>query len=111
MYDCIDYTTENIPNFVPVLGFNSARFDMNFIIDILHNPPHWYIEFIIGNLNYFKMVTIRMFDGLSLKLLDAINYDPPQTLNSFVKIFGNVKDLQKCVFACNRFNSSNCMKG
>jgi hypothetical protein len=58
MYDCIDYTTENIPNFVPVLGFNSVRFDMNFIIHILHNPPHWYIEFIIGNLNYFKMVTV-----------------------------------------------------
>jgi hypothetical protein len=40
MYDCINYTTENIPNFVPVLGFNSARFDINFIIDILHNPSH-----------------------------------------------------------------------
>jgi hypothetical protein len=40
MYDCINYTTENITNFVPVLGFNSTRFDMNFIIDILHNPPH-----------------------------------------------------------------------
>jgi hypothetical protein len=43
MYDCIDYTIENIPNCVPVLGFNSARFDMNLIIDILHNHPHWYI--------------------------------------------------------------------
>jgi hypothetical protein len=51
MYDCINYMTENIPNFVPVLGLNSARFDMIFIIDILHNPPLWYIEFIIGNLN------------------------------------------------------------
>jgi hypothetical protein len=93
MYDCIDYTTENIPNFVPVLGFNSQRFDMNFIIDILHNPPHWYIEFIIGNLNYFKIVTVRTFDELCLKFLDAMNYAPPQTLDSFVKTFGNVKDL------------------
>jgi hypothetical protein len=40
MYDCINYTIENIPNFVCVLGFNSARFDMNFIIDILYNPLH-----------------------------------------------------------------------
>jgi hypothetical protein len=56
MYDCINYTIENIPIFVPVLGFNSPRFDMNFIIDILHNPRNWYIEFIIGNLNYFKIV-------------------------------------------------------
>jgi hypothetical protein len=39
MFDCINYVTENIPNFVPVLGFNSDRIDMNFIIDILHNPP------------------------------------------------------------------------
>jgi hypothetical protein len=91
MYDFINYMTENIPNFVPVLGFNSARFDINFIIDILHNPPHWYIEFIIGNLNYFKMVSVRTFDGLCLKFLDTMNYPPPQTLDSFVKTFGNVK--------------------
>jgi hypothetical protein len=110
MYDCIDYTTENIPNFVPVLGFNSARFDMNFIIDILHNPPHWYIDFIIGNLNYFKMVTVRTFDRLCLKFLDAMNYAPPQTLDSFVKTFGNVKNLQKRVFAYDGFNSTNYMK-
>jgi hypothetical protein len=110
MYDCIDYTTENIPNFVPVLGFNSARFDMNFIIDILHNPPHWNIEFIIGNLNYFKMVTVRTFDGLCLKFLDTMNYAPPQTLDSFVKTFGNIKDLQKGVFAYDGFNSANFME-
>jgi hypothetical protein len=110
MYDCINYTTENIPNFVPVLGFNSARFDMNIIIDILHNPPHWYIEFIIDNLNYFKMVTVRTFDGLCLKFLDAMNYAPPQTLDSFVKGFGNAKDLQKGVFAYDGFNSTNYME-
>jgi hypothetical protein len=102
--------TENIPNFVPVLGFNSARFDMNFIIDILHNPPHWYIEFIIGNLNYFKMETVRTFDGLCLKFLDAMDYAPPQTLDSFVKTFGNVKELQKGVFAYDGFNSTNYME-
>jgi hypothetical protein len=99
MYVCINCTTENIPDFVSVLGFNSARFDMNFIIDILHNPPHWYIEFIIGNLNYFKMVTVRTSNGLCLKFLDAMNYAPPQTLDSFVKTFGNVENFQKGVFA------------
>jgi hypothetical protein len=95
LYELVNYTIENIPNFVPVLGFKSARFDMNFITDILHNPPHWYIEFIIGNLNYFKMVTIRTSNGLYLKFLDAMNYAPPQTLDSFVRTFGNNKDLQK----------------
>jgi hypothetical protein len=98
MYDCIKYKTGNIPNFVPVLVFNSARFEMNFINDILHNPPHLYIEFIIGNLNYFKIVTILIFNWLSLKFLDAINYACPQTLDNFVKMFGNVKDFQKGVF-------------
>jgi hypothetical protein len=93
MYDCINYITENIFNFVPVLGFNSGRFDMNFIIDIFHNPPKWYIEFIIGNLNYFKMVIVRTSNGLYLKFPDAKNYAPPQALNSFVKTFGSVKDL------------------
>jgi hypothetical protein len=63
MYDCINYTIEYIPYFVLVLGFNSTRFDMNFIIDILHNPPHWYIEIIIGYFNYFKMVTVRTSNG------------------------------------------------
>jgi hypothetical protein len=29
MYDCINYTIENTPNFITVLGFNSARFNMN----------------------------------------------------------------------------------
>jgi hypothetical protein len=110
MYDCINYTIENILNFVPVLGFNSARFDMNFITDILHNPPRWYIEFFIGNLNYFNMVTVRTFDGLCLKFLDAMNYAPPQTLDSFVKTFGNVKEFQKGVFAYDGFNSTNYME-
>jgi hypothetical protein len=83
---------------------------MNFIIDILHNPPHWYIEFIIGNLNYFKMVTVRTSNGLCLKFLDALNYVPPQTLDSFVRTFDNNKDLQKGVFAYDGFNSNNYME-
>jgi hypothetical protein len=36
-----------------------------------------------------------------------MNYAPPQTLDSFVKTFGNVKDLQKGVFAYDEFNSTN----
>jgi hypothetical protein len=110
IYDCINYTAKKIPNFVPVLGFNLARFDVNFIIHILHNPPHGYIEFIIGNLNYFKMVTVRTFDGLCLKFLDGMNYVPRQTLHYFAKMFGNVKDLQKGVFAYDGFNSTNYME-
>jgi hypothetical protein len=83
---------------------------MNFIIDVFRNPTHWYIEFIIGNLNYFKMVSVRTFDRLCLKFLDAMNYAPPKTLDSFVKPFGNVKDLQKEVFPYDGFNSTNYME-
>jgi hypothetical protein len=110
MYDCINYTIKNIPNFVPVLDFNSARFDMNFIIDIFQNTPHWYIEFIIGNLNYFKMIIVRTFEGLCLKFLDVMNYAPPQTLDNFVKTFGNNKDLQEGVCTYDGFNSNNYME-
>jgi hypothetical protein len=39
-----------------------------------------------------------------------MNYAPPQTLDSFVKTFGNVKDLQKGVFAYDGFNSTNYME-
>jgi hypothetical protein len=39
-----------------------------------------------------------------------MNYAPPQTLDSFVKTFGNVKDHQKGVFPYNRFNSTNYME-
>jgi hypothetical protein len=36
-----------------------------------------------------------------------MKYAPPQTLGSFVRTFGNVKDLQKVVFTYDGFNSNN----
>jgi hypothetical protein len=38
-----------------------------------------------------------------------MNYAPPQTLDSFVKTFGDKKNLQKGVFVYDGFNSSNYM--
>jgi hypothetical protein len=38
-YGCIDYNAKNIVNYVRVLGYNSSRFDMNFLINILHDLP------------------------------------------------------------------------
>jgi hypothetical protein len=60
-------------NCIPVLGYNSARFDMNFLINILHDPPNHHIESIIGNLVYFKQVMVRTADGTYLKFLDAMD--------------------------------------
>jgi hypothetical protein len=56
------------------------------------------------------MVTVRTYDGLYLKFLYVMNYAPPQTLDSFVKTFCNVKDLQKGVFAYDGFNSNTYME-
>jgi hypothetical protein len=67
---------------------------MNFLINILHDPLNHHVESIIGNLIYFKQV-MRTADGTCLKFLDGMNYAPPQTLDSFVKIFGDKKNLQK----------------
>jgi hypothetical protein len=80
---------------------------MNFLINILHDPPNHHVESIIGNLVYFKQVTVGPADGICLKFLDAMNYTPPQTLEIFVKTFGDKKNLQKGVFAYEGFNSSN----
>jgi hypothetical protein len=56
------------------------------------------------------MVTVRTSNGLCFKFLDAMAYAPPQTLDSFVRTFGNVKELQKGVFAYDGFNSNNYME-
>jgi hypothetical protein len=56
------------------------------------------------------MVTVRTSNGLRLKFLDAMNYAPPQTLDSFVRTFGNNKHLQKGVFEYDGFNSNNYME-
>jgi hypothetical protein len=46
---------------------------------------------------------------INMKFFDLMNYTPPQTLDSFVKIF-NTKDLQKCIFTYDGFNSSISME-
>jgi hypothetical protein len=58
-YDCVNYNMNKIMNYVLVLGYNSSRFDMNFLINILHDQPNHNVESIIGNLIYFKQMTVR----------------------------------------------------
>jgi hypothetical protein len=97
-------------NYVTVLGYNKFTFDMNFLINILYDPPNHHVESIIGNLIYFKQVTVRTADGTCLKFLDVMKYVKPQTLKCFVKTFSNKKNLQNGVFENDRFNSSNFME-
>jgi hypothetical protein len=84
-YHCIDYNMNKIMNYLPVLRYSSSRFDMNFLINILHKSPNHHVENIIGNLIYFKQVTVKVADGICLKFMDVMNYTPPQTLDRFVK--------------------------
>jgi hypothetical protein len=102
-YDCIDYRVNKIMNYVPVLGYNSPKFDMNFLINILHNLPNHLVESNIGNLVYFKQVMVMTTDWTYMKFLEAMNYVPPQTLDSFAKTFGDKKDLQKSLFTYDWF--------
>jgi hypothetical protein len=91
-YSCIDYNMNNIVNYVLELGYNPSRFDMNFMINILHDPPNHHVESIIGNLIYFKQVTVRIADGTYLKFLDAMNYAPLQTVPFEQKDLLNLKN-------------------
>jgi hypothetical protein len=84
----VDYNMNKIINYVQMFGYNSSTFDINFLINILHNPPNHHIENVIGKLNYFVQETVSTTDGKCLKFLEAMNYAPPQTLDSFVKTFG-----------------------
>jgi hypothetical protein len=49
-YVGIEYNTNNIANYILVLRYDLSRFDMNFLINILDDPPNHHVESIIGNL-------------------------------------------------------------
>jgi hypothetical protein len=56
------YEDPSIPfdNFVPIIGFNSSRFDLNLILKHLHKPEKGIkIKKIIGSLNNFKALIIE----------------------------------------------------
>jgi hypothetical protein len=85
-------------------------YNMNFLINILYDQPNHHVESIIGNLIYFKQMAVRTADGKSLKFFDAINYVPPQTLDSPVKTFGDKKNLQrKCLHMTGLTRATTCM--
>jgi hypothetical protein len=126
------YEDPNIPfdNFVPVIGFNSGRFDLNLLLKYLHNPPHWCLKKCMGD-NAFKMMMVEKgcddneleendedneFDSgiktnkIQLKFLDLLNYVSPSTLDKVVKDFTDEKlkknEMKGC-FAYEAFNNEN----
>jgi hypothetical protein len=49
-YHCINYNMNKIMNYIPMLGYNSSKYDMKFLTNIFHDPPNYHVESIIGNL-------------------------------------------------------------
>jgi hypothetical protein len=56
------------------------------------------------------MIKIRNENGICMKLLDLMNFAPPQSLEKFVQNFGNKGCEIKGIFPYEGFNSSNYMK-
>jgi hypothetical protein len=82
------YNDKNIPfdNYVPIIGFNSGRFDLNFLLEHLSNPPAWNIKKCMGSTN-FKTICVTSKD-VELKFIDLMNFvSAPSSLDSTVKDF------------------------
>lgn len=87
--DANSYQDKDIPfdDTVTVLGYNSARFDINLFIDKLQIPDKWRVISYLGSSNSCKQVIIQKGD-IKLRFIDAMAFVTPQPLKEFVKSFG-----------------------
>jgi len=84
---------------IPILGFNSGKYDMTFIIQHMINPL-----FPIGNI-ITKSKGYMKLGYKDYEFLDVHNYVPPNVnLNLFRKMWG-VKDIEKGIFPYEWFDS------
>jgi hypothetical protein len=91
---------------VPMLGFNSARFDMNLLLPYLHNTE-WEIKDALCSQTNMKCIKCHhKTNGVTLVFKDVMNFISGGTLADFVKDFGNGV-VAKGVFAYEVFNSTN----
>ncbi|GHU20241.1 hypothetical protein FACS189472_11250 [Alphaproteobacteria bacterium] len=95
---------------VPMLGYNSSKFDLNFIIKNLHCND-WKInekELMIGGVSSFKKIIVtNVKSGIALAFIDAKNFVAGGTLAKFVKTFGKKGQEAKGMFPYEAFNSEN----
>ncbi|KAA6371600.1 MAG: hypothetical protein EZS28_032873 [Streblomastix strix] len=93
---------------IPVLGYNSAHFDMVSVIRYLTNPL-WQITSYLKDFSHIKRVEVKYkITGVTLQLLDAMLFVTKGTLKQFVADFGNGgKDEQKGVFPYDAINIDN----
>ncbi|KAA6328010.1 MAG: hypothetical protein EZS28_053765, partial [Streblomastix strix] len=93
---------------VPVLGYNSAHFDMIFVLPYLTNS-NWRITSYLGDFSHIKRVTVKhKISGVSIQLLDAILFITKESLKQFAIDFGDGgKDGNKGVFPYDAINTDN----
>ncbi|GHU19882.1 hypothetical protein FACS189472_10310 [Alphaproteobacteria bacterium] len=97
---------------VPILGFNSAKFDLNLILPEL-NCKEWKIMsdgLMIGGVSSFKKIRVKHEKtGIILAFLNARNFVEGGSLAQFVTNFGN-GEMSKGMFPYEAFNSTNYME-
>ncbi|KAA6358068.1 MAG: hypothetical protein EZS28_046405 [Streblomastix strix] len=85
MYDDPDVPYD-IP--VPVLGFNSAHFDLIFVLPYLTSSK-WHITDYLGDFSRIKRVEVRhKITGVRIQFLDAELFVTKMKLKDFAKDFG-----------------------
>ncbi|KAA6403232.1 MAG: hypothetical protein EZS28_001247 [Streblomastix strix] len=107
MYDDIDVPYD-IP--VPVLGFNSAYFDMIFVLPYLTSLK-WHITNYLCDFSPIKRVEVRhKITGVRIQFLDAEMFVTKMKLKEFVNDFGkksNKRSDNKGIFPYTAFNTNN----
>jgi hypothetical protein len=105
------YSNPDIPynhNEVPVLGFNSAKFDLNLMINELSNDD-WAIQpdsLMMGGVSSFRKIKVKHSKSdIVLVFLDAKNFVEGGSLADFVRTFG--KGESKGMFPYEAFDYDN----
>jgi hypothetical protein len=93
---------------VPVLGFNSKKFDINMILDqiVIYGYD---VSRIVGSSSCFKQIIVKKKkSNVKLSFIDASSFVAGGTLKDFNKNFGSNKiDLSKGIFPYEAFTLDN----
>ncbi|KAA6368664.1 MAG: hypothetical protein EZS28_035809, partial [Streblomastix strix] len=100
--DTIPYSME-----VPIVGFNSSRFDISLIISQMQCKD-WTISNYIGSASTAKQVIVHHKKlNLKVKFVDMLTYLQPMELKQAAKDFGDGYDDKKGIFPYEAFNTDN----
>ncbi|KAA6380110.1 MAG: hypothetical protein EZS28_024364 [Streblomastix strix] len=102
IYETIPYSME-----VPIVGFNSSRFDISLIISYIQCKD-WIISNYIGSPSQAKQVIVHHKKlNLKVKFVDMLTYLQPMELKQAAKDFGDGYDDKKGLFPYEAFNTDN----